>query len=215
MNSSRDVSISNCFIESGDDSIVVRANNRSLAENKVCERVVVANCTLRSWANAIRLGWVNDGTIRNCLFTNIAIWDSVNGVGIILPGVEDWNKYDFGRERTRVENIQFMNIRMDGIYAHPVKVRIADGPTSLVDRVCDVSFVNVRATGLELPLFRGRRDAPVERFSFDGCSFRKVGDALLPDALRHGAYWERVKDGQSAHTNGFSFVNTDFQNEAR
>ena len=41
INSSRNVNISNCNIVTGDDCIVVRANNRSLAENKVCERVTV------------------------------------------------------------------------------------------------------------------------------------------------------------------------------
>jgi polygalacturonase len=48
INSSRNVNISNCNIVTGDDCIVVRANNRSLAENKICERVTVTNCNLTS-----------------------------------------------------------------------------------------------------------------------------------------------------------------------
>ena len=40
INACRDVTISNCTIESGDDAIVVRCNTRSLAERKTCERVL-------------------------------------------------------------------------------------------------------------------------------------------------------------------------------
>ena len=76
INCCRDVTVSDCIIESGDDAIIVRANSRSLAENKPWERVVVTNCTVRSWANGIRLGWVNDGVIRNCSFSNIAMHDT-------------------------------------------------------------------------------------------------------------------------------------------
>ena len=47
VNCSRDVEIVRCRIETGDDSIIVRANSASLRENRVCERVHVADCKLR------------------------------------------------------------------------------------------------------------------------------------------------------------------------
>ena len=68
INSSRNVTVSNCSIVCGDDCLVVRANNASLSENKVCERVVVTNCNLTSYASGIRIGWLNDGVIKNCAF---------------------------------------------------------------------------------------------------------------------------------------------------
>ncbi len=48
VNCSRDVEIARCRIETGDDSIVVRANSAPLRENRACERVRVSDCTLRS-----------------------------------------------------------------------------------------------------------------------------------------------------------------------
>ena len=45
VNCSRDVTISNCIIETGDDCVIVRANSASLRENRPCERVCVVNCT--------------------------------------------------------------------------------------------------------------------------------------------------------------------------
>ena len=83
INSSRDVMIRNCDLETGDDSIIVRANNRSLAENKVCERVVVSNCTMRSWSAGIRIGWANDGVIRNCTFRKCGMNGSPANLGAL------------------------------------------------------------------------------------------------------------------------------------
>lgn len=112
VNSSRDVIIRNCDLETSDDSIIVRANNRSLAENKVCERVVVSNCTMRSWSAGIRIGWTNDGIIRNCVFRDLKMRDCTNGISLSLPQQGGWNAYDYGREPTRFENLLFEDIEM-------------------------------------------------------------------------------------------------------
>ena len=104
INSSRNVTISDCIISTGDDSIVVRANNRSLKENKICEKVAVTNCILTSYANGIRIGWINDGVIRDCVFSNITMTDTNVGVGIVLPRAEN-APVDRGREPTLIKNL--------------------------------------------------------------------------------------------------------------
>ena len=48
--------------------------------------------------HGIRIGWANDGAIRNCSFSNIVMHDTVRGIGIILPGIG--NITDYGREAT-------------------------------------------------------------------------------------------------------------------
>ena len=50
LNCCRDVTVSDCQIETGDDCIVLRANSRSLKDNKTLERAVISNCVLRSRA---------------------------------------------------------------------------------------------------------------------------------------------------------------------
>jgi len=209
INCCRDVTVSDCIIESGDDAIIVRANSRSLAENKPCERVVVNNCTVRSWANGIRLGWVNDGVIRNCSFSNIAMHDTSTGICIMLPDVP--NNPDYGREATLIENVTFNGIQMDGIYAHPLRAVISPSEKTLVADVRDIRFSNVHATALELPLVSGRSGNPLKRFSFTDCTFRKVSDAELPGWERHGpAVWERVRQTTFEHVEGFTYTNTRF-----
>ena len=186
VNCSRDVEISDCDIECGDDALVARANSRSLRENKPCERVHVHDCRVRSWASGIRIGWCNDGVIRDCSFKRIAIRDTVNGIDIVLPSM--FNNPDYGREATRIEDILFEDIEMDGIYAHPLDAKIEGDPNVLrVDSVRRVTLRRVRATGLELPHVCGREDAPFRDFLFEDCAFRQVPDTALPGWKRHGA----------------------------
>jgi len=206
VNCSRDVDVTDCDIECGDDAIVVRANSRSLAENKPCERVHVRDCRVRSWASGIRVGWCCDGTIRDCTFRRIAMRDTTNGIDIVLPPMPD--NPDYGREATLIENLLFEDIAMDGIYAHPLDAKIEGDPqTTRVEAVRRVTLRRVRATALELPNVCGRPDAPFRDFRFEDCEFRRVGDAELPGWERHGAAnIGRTRPARYEHAEGFSFA---------
>ena len=209
VNCSRDVTISDCIIESGDDSIIVRANSRSLAENKPCERVVVQNCTIRSWANGIRIGWVNDGVIRSCSFSNIVMDDTKTGITIRLPGLP--KHPDYGREATLIEGITFDSIRMTGIYEYPIRASISESTNTLVAAVRDIRFSNVHASGLQFPSFRGRAGNPLRDFVFHNCSFRRVTDAELLGWTRHGAAsWQRKEQEPCRFVEGFVYDNVRF-----
>lgn len=209
LNCCRDVTVSDCIIESGDDSIVVRADTGTLDEDKACERVVVANCTIRSWANGIRIGWEGDGVIRDCSFSNIAMHDTSTGICIMLPASPV--RPDSGRRKTLIENILFDGILMSGIFAHPIRAVIDPAPGTRLDDIRDIRFSNVHATGLELPLIAGRTGNPLRRFTFSNCSFRKVTDQEQPGWRRHGpAVWERVRQTTFENVEGFIFDNTTF-----
>lgn len=218
INSCRNVVISNCMIRSGDDAIVVRANNASLSENKVCESISVTNCTLTSYASGIRIGYVNDGTIRNCVFSNIVMTDSDVGICIELPKVRDrFDKKqvgaaDQGTEATLIENISFQNIVMDRNYAFAVKLFIDDSELTRCESIRNIYFNAVRARGLELLYLKGRENCKLENIRFSDCSFEKVSDSVLPDYVHHGAAaWDR-KPGMPLLQNvkDVAFVNTSF-----
>lgn len=212
VNCSRDVTISDCIIETGDDSIIVRANSRSLREDKPCERVVVNNCTLRSWANGIRIGWHNDGAIRDCSFSNIVMTDTSCGIAIVLPARP--SNPDFGREATLIEGLTFDSIRMDGIYAHPIQAEISPSPETRVEAVRDIRFSNIRARGLQYPHFEGRADEPFRDVTLSNCTFTKVSDDALPGWERHGrAFGRRHADEKLAFVDGIEFDNVRFKDE--
>lgn len=209
INSSRDVTISNCIIEAGDDALVVRANNRSLRENKVCERVAVTNCSLRSWACGIRIGWVNDGVIRHCTFSNIVMNDCGNGVGLWFPEVG--NKSDYGCEESLVEDLNFSNIIMNGMYSHPVLSWVADDPKTKIKAVRNIRFNDIYYRGLQFPFMVAREDCLFEDIQFNNCTFVKVSDEVLPDYKRHGgAIIDRRLVDKMENISGLVYNNTKF-----
>ena len=78
---SRNVRISDCYIESGDDCICLK-NRREYEEFGACENIVVSNCTMTSRSCAIKIGSENMDTIRQVLVNNCIIKKSNRGVGI-------------------------------------------------------------------------------------------------------------------------------------
>ena len=169
LNCSRDVTVSDCHIECGDDSIVIRANSRSLKENKPMERVTVTNCILRSRCYGIRIGYSDDGVMRHCTFSNLVITETRDGIGFTLPNSPYPRNHDFGREDSLIEDMLFSNIVMDGIYRKPIVISMGD--KARIDAVRNIRFSNVHATGKHFPLFRGRAANPLQNFVFDNCSF--------------------------------------------
>lgn len=81
LNHSRNVRISDCYIESGDNCICLK-NRREYEEFGRCENIVVTNCTMTSRSCAIKIGSENMDTIRQVLFNNCIIKNSNRGVGI-------------------------------------------------------------------------------------------------------------------------------------
>lgn len=183
INCSRDVSISNCSITCGDDCLVVRANSISLPENKVCERVTVTNCNLSSYANGVRVGWINDGVIRNCTFSNLVITDSNGGIDIRLPlrirssenvrFIEASNPVsaDVGREETLIENLSFSNIVMDRMYEYPIRIFIDPDERVQAKTIRNIYFHAVHSRSIEPPYVVGREKTHLNNICFADCTF--------------------------------------------
>lgn len=214
INSSRNVTISNCDITCGDDCIVVRANNLSLKENLVCEKVSVTNCNLTSYSAGIRIAWMSDGVIRNCTFSNIVMTDTTIGVSIFLP---EYNPTiaDQGREDTLIENLSFNNIVMDRIYARPVKITIGQTAETRCEAIRNIFFSNVYASGLEFPYLMGKKDCKLKDIYFNDCKFVKVTDEKIPNYDQHGASsWDRTEGVQMIqYSENVVFNNTSFSAE--
>ncbi len=78
---SKNIRITNCYIESGDDCICIK-NRREYEEFGVCENIAISNCTMRSRSCAIKIGSENMDSIRHVIFNNCIIKKSNRGVGI-------------------------------------------------------------------------------------------------------------------------------------
>jgi len=215
INCSRDVRISDCDIECGDDAIVVRANSITLRENTPSERVRVSNCTLRSYTNAIRIGWMNDGRVKDCAFENIVINDSNNGIAIHLPyrkrTIENIRiadprvpvSTDIGREETLIENLLFKDIKMNRIYKYPVFICIDDNEETLCRDIRDIRFERLSALALNYPYFKGREKKHLGNITLLDCDFT-VTDEL--DGER-----SRGEPMVKLYADGVRFVNTELK----
>ncbi len=198
INCSRNVSISNCHITCGDDCLVVRANSVSLKENKICEKVVVSNCTLTSYSGGIRIGWINDGVIKNCTFSNIVMTDTTVGISIHLPYLNPEDKSfasaDIGRESTHIENLSFNNIIMDKTASNPVKMIIDENPFVKCECIKNIYFSNIHSSGPELPFICGRKDCLVKDIYFNDCSFEMTDGSEFDSLATHGALTHYVNE---------------------
>lgn len=93
----KDVRISNCHIESGDDCICIK-NRREYAEYGPCENIIVTGCTMVSTSCAVKIGSENMDRISHVTFNNCVIKESNRGIGIQH------------RDEGSVENVMFSNI---------------------------------------------------------------------------------------------------------
>ena len=126
INCSRNVTVSDCNITCGDDAIVVRAYSAPLYKHTACEKVSVTNCNLTSHSAGVRIGWYNDGVIRNCTFSNLNITDTNVGVDIRLPDCpKEARGSDQGEEETFIQNLNFSDITIDRVYHEPIIILIA------------------------------------------------------------------------------------------
>jgi hypothetical protein len=76
------VMISDCYIQCGDDCIVLKITRES--RTKVCRDVVVTNCVLTTTETALKIGTETHGEFRNITFSNCVVHDSGGGFGLLM-----------------------------------------------------------------------------------------------------------------------------------
>ncbi|MDF2922324.1 MAG: glycoside hydrolase family 28 [Paenibacillaceae bacterium] len=96
--SCRDVHISDCHIEAGDDCIVLKTTEHGAANYGPCENITVTNCTMISRSCAVKIGTETHADIRNVVVHNCLIRYSNRGLGVWV------------RDGATIENMLFSNI---------------------------------------------------------------------------------------------------------
>ena len=107
VDSSRNVRISNCYIDTGDDGIVIKSGKDADGRrvNRPTENVSIANCTVHHAHGAVALGSEISGGIRNVVADNITCKETAIGVRI---------KSRRGRGGS-VEDVRFNNWTMENV----------------------------------------------------------------------------------------------------
>lgn len=116
-----DVIVSNCFIDSDDDGIVLKSTSPRL-----CENIIISNCVISSHCNAVKMGTETTGGFRNININNIVIMPSSDqkekfcgqwtGISAIALEIVDGGV---------MENINLSNFTVEGTQA-PIYIRLAN-----------------------------------------------------------------------------------------
>lgn len=78
----KNVVIQGCILETGDDSIVVKATGPMYQKYGDCENIVIQGCTMHSRDSALKIGTETYGNIRNVTLSDCIVKDCSRGVSI-------------------------------------------------------------------------------------------------------------------------------------
>jgi hypothetical protein len=79
----KDVHISNCTIDTGDDALVFYSGH-TFGAARPCENITVTNCRLSSSSSALKFCDGNENAIRNVVIDNCVITDSNRGIAFMV-----------------------------------------------------------------------------------------------------------------------------------
>lgn len=160
----KNVRISNCHIECGDDAIVLK-NSADYNQYGPTENVTITNCTLISTSSAIKFGTEGEADFRNVVVDNCCIYDSNRGISLQI------------RDCGNVENVVFSNINITTRrFSHQWWGRAEAICVTALDRkpgvrhgkIKNIRFHNINCIGENGIVVYGTEDNKIEDITFSG-----------------------------------------------
>lgn len=182
----RDVMISDCHIETGDDAIVLKST-LSKGKSQPCENVTVTNCVLTSTSTALKIGTETHSDFRHILFDNCVIRNSNRGLSIVV------------RDGAQVSDVKFSNISMELNRKHFNWWGNADGiwlvvlkrtETSRVGNISNITFDNISGDVQGTSRIEGFQGKPLKNIRLNNVHFRMHAETKAD---------KRANDGFRAH----------------
>ena len=169
IDSSRNVTVTGCDIETGDDAFAIRGSNGKHlfdgAPSRVCENVLISNCTCSVEACGVRVG-VGQGEIKNVVVRNLDIKSA--GTGIMVHSC-------YGSRPQRgadIHGLVFSDIKIRDVSAAIIVA--ANNPRSKA-KLADLLFERIDAeSSAQIEVSGGGETEP------DNIVFRNVKYHMLP-----------------------------------
>lgn len=192
--SCRNVHVSNCHIDVGDDCITIKSGIESESPKPLvpCENITVTNCTMVHGHGGVVIGSEMSGGVRNVVISNCVFVGTDRGIRL---------KSRRGRGGV-VEDIRVTNIVMQDVlcpftmnlYYHvnkrgdPIVADKSARPLDLgTPRFRRIHFAHITARNAQFAaaFLYGLPEAPIEDISFDDVSISMAANALAgaPDMM--------------------------------
>lgn len=159
----QDVRITNCYIESGDDSIVLKGTE-AYREYGSTKNVLIDNCILSSTSSAIKIGTESVSDFINIQVRNCIIKESNRGIALQL------------RDEGNLQNISFDGITIETRCfsekwwgnGEPIYVTAFDRKSGMsVGHIEDIAFRNITCTSPNGVIVAAERDGLIGEVTFD------------------------------------------------
>lgn len=135
------VAITNSYFDSADDGVCLKSHD----PNKVCENILVRNCSIRSSANGIKFGTASLGGFRNIRLISVKVFNTYRSA-IALEAVDGGFI-----ENVEADSLQGLNI------GHGVFLRIGERISGKKGRL-----ENIRIKNVSLEIARNKPDSGYE-----------------------------------------------------
>ncbi len=166
----RNLVISDCLIEAGDDCIVAKSTR-----GDACENLAIANCVLRTSCACLKLGTETRGAFRNVTMANCTL---AGAIGFAL----------YMKDGGSFENVQGSHLTLDCTHAWPVVVDAMprDYRSGLpAGRIRNVLLSHLQVRGPGRIWIEGTAEQPVENLSLTDVQWEATGplDLATPKPL--------------------------------
>lgn len=188
--SSRNVTISDCQIETGDDAIVLKAIARDGRPARPTENVTVTNCVLTSSSTPLMIGTETQADIRHVVFSNCVLRNSNKGFGINV------------QDGATVSDVIFSNLTLETGRRHwnwwgsaemckfVLKTRTATSP---IGRIRDIVIDTVTAHPRGTSTMIGHADQPLEHIRVSNVEMAMLAEDAVDKRATHALRVEHVR----------------------
>jgi polygalacturonase len=172
-----DVTVSDCFIRTEDDCLVLRAMRPLYDDGQpvVCENVTITNCVLESGCQGVRVGCPSDGVIRHCTLSNLVIESANNGINFDNPA-----RYLRDEGSVDIHDISFSNVTIRCARS-PIRIYVEEGIA--IRRIADLRFSNMQIECGQPCLIQGNAQSVIENVRLTDVQLRTRADE--PIRCRH------------------------------
>ena len=211
LDSSKNIHVSNCYLDVGDDCIVIKSGTEEGMKRVPCENITITNCTMIHGHGGVVIGSEMSGGVRNVVISNCVFEGTDRGIRI---------KSRRGRGGV-VEDIRVDNIIMKGVIS-PIIMHMyyfcgpggkdeytwnkaaypVNSQTPIFRRI-HISNVTAREVTAAAGYLYGLREMPIEDITFDNMDIHMADNSLpaMPAMMdgvepmkQKGFYCNNVKD---------------------